>query len=175
MRSGARSARSIRLFAVWRHVMAGSFPRRSLRTPALAEREDISCGIAFGSSIRGIAKAPQRAAAKVDREVAGHGGRPLGRANEADPQAWESALRPKACFLAVHVKLQRVVASKMLWERSPQQISAWLKIQYPEDESLRVSGQDHLPSLIHSSARSAEIRAARAPAIQAPHPPLRAL
>jgi hypothetical protein len=63
-------------------------------TITLAEREDISRGIATGSSIRGIAKGLKRAVSTVGREVARHGGRPLDRASEADHQAWESALRP---------------------------------------------------------------------------------
>src|ERR1019366_8931232 len=87
--------------------------RRSLLTLTLAEREDISRGIASGSSIRDIAKGLQRAASTVSGEVARHGGRPQYRANEADRQAWESALRPKACLLAIPVKLQTIVASKM--------------------------------------------------------------
>ena len=41
-----------------------------------------------------------RAASTVSREVARHGGRAQYRANEADQQAWESALRPKPCLLA---------------------------------------------------------------------------
>src|SRR5580704_18441126 len=49
-----------------------------------AEREDISRGIASGSSIREIAGGLQRAASTVSREVARHGGRPLYRASEAD-------------------------------------------------------------------------------------------
>jgi IS30 family transposase len=121
--------------------------RRSLRALTLAEREDISRGIASGSSIRDIAKGLQRVASTVSREVARHGGRLLYRANEADHQAWESALRPKACLLAIHVKLQRIVASKLILDWSPEQISGWLKIQYPEDESLRVSHETIYRSL----------------------------
>ena len=121
--------------------------RRSLLTLTLAEREDISRGIASGSSIRAIAKGLQRAVSTVSREVARHGGRPLYRANEADHQAWESALRPKACLLAVHSKLQDIVASKLVLDWSPQQISGWLKIQYPEDESMRVSHETIYRSL----------------------------
>ena len=75
----------------------------------------------------------------MSREVARHGGRPEYRANGADFQAWESALRPKRCLLAIHVRLQKVVASKLILDWSPEQISGWLKIQYPEDESMRVS------------------------------------
>jgi len=59
----------------------------------------------------------------VSREVDRPGGRPLYRANEADHQAWESVLRPKRCLLAVHVKLQRIVASKLIPDWSPEQIS----------------------------------------------------
>jgi IS30 family transposase len=121
--------------------------RRSLLTLTLAEREDISRGIASGSSIREIAKGLQRAVSTVSREVARHGGRPQYRANEADHQAWESALRPKACLLAVHVKLQTIVASKLILDWSPAQISGWLKIQYPDDESMRVSHETIYRSL----------------------------
>jgi transposase, IS30 family len=73
--------------------------RRSLLTLTLAEREDISRGIASGLSIREIAMGLQRAVSTVSREVARHGERPLYRASEADHQAWKSALRPKACLL----------------------------------------------------------------------------
>ncbi len=121
--------------------------RRSLITLTLAEREDISRGIASGCSIREIAKGLRRAVSTVSREVARHGGRPQYRASEADHQAWASALRPKACLLAIHVKLQTIVASKLVLDWSPEQISGWLKIRYPEDESLRVSHETIYRSL----------------------------
>jgi IS30 family transposase len=66
-------------------------------------------------------------------------GRSMYRANEADSQAWESALRPKRCLLASNRKLRRIVASKLILDWSPEQISGWLKIQYLDDKSLRVS------------------------------------
>src|ERR1700730_16026438 len=69
--------------------------RRSLVTLTLAEREDISRGIASGSSIRDIAKGLERAVSTVSREVARHGGRPQYRASDADQQALEAGLRPK--------------------------------------------------------------------------------
>jgi IS30 family transposase len=121
--------------------------RRSVLTLTLAEREDISRGIACGSSIRNIAKGLQRAVSTVSREVARHGGRPRYRASEADQQAWESALRPKACLLAIHVKLQKIVASKLISDWSPEQISGWLRRQYPEDETMRVSHETIYRSL----------------------------
>jgi IS30 family transposase len=121
--------------------------RRSLLALTLPEREDISRGIACGSSIRKIAQHLDRAASTVSREVARHGSRSEYRANEADDQAWKSALRPKPCLLAVHEQLQDIVASKLLLDWSPEQISGWLKTQYPSDESMRVSHETIYRSL----------------------------
>jgi len=121
--------------------------RRSLLTLTQPEREDISRGIASGSSIRAIAKGVERAVSTVSREVARHGGRPLYRASAADQQAWQSALRPKLCLLAIHSKLQEIVASKLILDWSPQQISGWLKTEHPEDESMRVSHETIYRSL----------------------------
>jgi len=120
---------------------------RSRTALTLQEREDISRGIACGSSIRAIAKGLDRAASTVSREVARHGGRSPYRASEADRQAWESALRPKTCPLATHTKLQEIVASKLMLDWSPKQISGWLKLQYPHDESMRVSHETIYRSL----------------------------
>src|SRR5208337_3753286 len=113
--------------------------RRSLLALTLSEREEISRGLASGSSLRAIANRLDRTVSTVCREVARHGGRPAYRANEADSQAWKSALRPKRCLLAIHVRLRKVVASKLMLDWSPEQISGWLKIQYPDDGSMRVS------------------------------------
>jgi IS30 family transposase len=68
--------------------------RRSRRVLTLAEREDISRGIAGGCSLRAIAQGLSRACSTVSREVARHGGRAQYRANQADQQAWDSALPP---------------------------------------------------------------------------------
>jgi len=121
--------------------------RRSRWALTFAEREDISRGIASGSSIREIARGLDRAACSVCREVARHGGRPAYRAHEADHQAWNSAWRPKRCLLGTNHKLRDIVASKLLLDWSPEQISGWLKTQYPNDESLRVSHETIYRSL----------------------------
>ena len=121
--------------------------QRSALTLTLAERENISRGIACGSSIREIARGLQRAVSTVSREVARHGGRPLYRATDADQQAWDSALRPKRCLLALHVKLQEIVAGKLMLDWSPEQVCGWLKSEYPEDESMRVSHETIYRSL----------------------------
>jgi IS30 family transposase len=135
-------------FLLARHGgIAPTARRRSLLALTLAERENISRGIASGSSLRDIAKHLERAVSTVSREVARHGGRPQYRAHEADHRAWELALRPKPCLLARKGKLQKIVASKLILDWSPEQISGWLKMQYPEDESMRVSHETIYRSL----------------------------
>src|SRR6202043_448591 len=121
--------------------------RRSRLALTLAEREDISRGIASGSSIREIARPVNQAASTVRREVVRHGGRPAYRAHDADCQAWVSALRPKHCLLATNRKLRDTVASKLILEWSPEQISGWLKTEYPNDERMRVSHETIYRSL----------------------------
>jgi IS30 family transposase len=121
--------------------------RRSRLALTLAEREDISRGIASGSSIREIARRMERAASTVSREVRHHGGRPAYRAHDADCQAWVSTLRPKRCLLAINRKLRDAVASKLILEWSPEQISGWLKTEYPKDERMRVSHETIYRSL----------------------------
>jgi IS30 family transposase len=113
--------------------------RRSRRGLTFVEREDISRGMASGSSIREIAGHLHRAASTVSREIARHDGRLGYRAYAADQQAWNAALRPKRCVLAANRELRDVVASKLILDWSPEQISGWLKTQYPHNESMRVS------------------------------------
>ena len=73
--------------------------RRSRLALTFAEREDISRGMASGSSLREIASRLHRATSTVSREIARHGGRPAYRAYDADQQAWNAALRPKRLVL----------------------------------------------------------------------------
>ena len=89
----------------------------------------------------------------MSREVARHGGRSQYRASEADCEALGSALRPKQCLLATHERLRRIVVSKLMLDWSPQQVSGWLKIQYPEDENLRVSHETISRSLFIQAQR----------------------
>jgi len=121
--------------------------RRSQLALTFNEREDISRGIACGSSIREIAGRLRRAASTVSREVARHGGRPAYRAYDADRQAWNAGLRPKRCLLAMNIELRDIVASKLILDWSPEQIAGWLKAQYPHNESMRVSHETIYRSL----------------------------
>ena len=127
------------------HVLAcagGIVPavrRRSPRALRPQEREEISRGIAAGESARRIAARLQRPRCTVTRELARNGGRGAYRASEADSLAWDRARRPKCCRLAAHPKLRYLVAGKLAADWSPEQISGWLKQQFPMDSSLRVS------------------------------------
>jgi len=127
------------------HVLAcagGIVPAARRRSPPalrMEEREEISRGIAAGESARRIAARLQRPACTVTRELARNGGRSAYRASEADVLAWDRALRPKRCRLAAHPKLRYLVAGKLAADWSPEQISGWLKQQFPMDPGLHVS------------------------------------
>ena len=138
---------SIRCLLLPRGGIPPAARRRSRLALTLGEREDISRGIASGSPLREIARRLDRAASTVSREISRHGGRPAYRAHVADDHAWDSALRPKKCLLAVNRKLRNIVASKRILDWSPEQISGWLKTQYPDDESMRVSHETIYRSL----------------------------
>jgi len=112
---------------------------RSGRSLSLAEREEISRGVAAGQSLRSIAASLGRAASPVSREINRNGGRRQYRANKADQAAWHRAHRAKTCKLAKHRALARIVAEKLQLQWSPWQIAGWLKYKYPDDETYQVS------------------------------------
>jgi IS30 family transposase len=138
---------SIRCLLLPRGGIPPAARRRSRLALTLAEREDISRGMASGSSLREIARHVDRAVSTVSREITRHGGRPAYRAHAADEQAWNSALRPKRCLLATNRKLRNIVASKLVLDWSPEQISGWLKTRHPDDQSMRVSHETIYRSL----------------------------
>ena len=128
----------------------GISPAARRRAPValrLEEREEISRGIAAGRSIRRIAARLGRAPSTVSREVRRHGGASAYRASQADADAWEMALRPKPCRLAAHPELRWCVAQKLALEWSPEQISGWLKREFPADEGMQVSHETIYRSL----------------------------
>ena len=96
--------------------------RRAVSALRLEEREEISRGIAVGRSMRGIARGLRRSPSTVSRELRRNGGRQTYRANRAERIAWERALRPKACRLALHRELRWRVAQKLALQWSPEQI-----------------------------------------------------
>jgi IS30 family transposase len=130
-------------------IRGGIAPPGRIRTVVLkmTEREEISRGLGSGESLRSIARRLVRAPSTVSREVARHGGDSRYRANHADFEASRSALRPKPCRLALSGALRKVVASKLALEWSPEQVSGWLRIRYPDDESMQISHETIYKSL----------------------------
>ena len=123
-------------------------PRRRCHLAlTLAEREEISRGIALDLSLRTIAVQLGRAPSTISREVNRNGGLPHYRASRADQAAWDRAHRPKPCKLASEPALSRMVASKLRAHWSPEQIAGWLKRTYPEHENRQVSHETIYRSL----------------------------
>jgi IS30 family transposase len=113
--------------------------RRAVVRLSLAEREEISRGLAAGHSLRVIAADLGRAPSTVSREVAANGGARGYRALRADRAAWARATRPKRCKLARAPVLRDMVAEKLRRRWSPQQIAHWLKLTYPDRPEMQVS------------------------------------
>lgn len=113
--------------------------KRAAAALSLAEREEISRGIAAMHSIRAIATQLKRSPSTISREVNRNGGYDKYRATQADEDAWSRAARPKQCKLALNHMLSRIVEKKLRLRWSPEQVSGWLKKEFPEDESNQVS------------------------------------
>jgi IS30 family transposase len=118
---------------------------------SLEEREEISRGLAAGYSIRAIAEALCRSASTVCREVNANGGRKKYRALVADRAACRRARRPKRAKLAECRRLRGVVERKLEAKWSPQQISAWLALEYPDHPEMQVSHETIYQSLFVQS------------------------
>jgi IS30 family transposase len=127
-------------------------PQRRRRGCALTlvEREEISRGLATGKPLRAIARRLGQSASTVCREVNHNGGRNRYRATKADQKACtkpavprgacsQEVPAPKRCLLCVNDRLRELVAEKLKEDWSPEQISGWLKREYPSDEAMRVS------------------------------------
>ena len=121
--------------------------RRSSRSLTLAEREEISRGLAGCRSLRSIAAKLGRSPSTISREVNRNGGVKHYRASQADQAAWDRAHRPKTCKLVANRALARLVASKLQLEWAPEQIAGWLKHTYPNDENYQVSHETIYKSL----------------------------
>jgi len=87
--------------------------RRSPLALTLAEREEISRGIARDLSLRAIAARLGRAPSTISREVNRNAGPQCYRASQADQAAWDRAQRPTPCKLVTHRALARIVSKKL--------------------------------------------------------------
>jgi IS30 family transposase len=133
---------------------------------SLAEREEISRGLATGRNFTKIAGELGRAVSTVSRDVFANGGPKHYRAWDAQQRAHHRARRPKAGKLACP-RLAVVVTAMLeeLW--SPQQIAAQLKQVFPHEpemwvshetiyQSLYVQGRGSLRKELHQCLRSGQ-------------------
>ncbi len=114
---------------------------------SLADREEISRGLARDESLRSIADRLGRAPSTVTREVKANGGHLKYRAVVAHRASRRRAKRPKAMKLAECSRLGEAVEEKLLLWWSPSQISRWLVRAYPDDQEMRVSHETIYQSL----------------------------
>jgi transposase, IS30 family len=118
---------------------------------SLTEREEISLGIEAGESVREIGARLGRAPSTISREVANNGGRTRYRAVRADAASYRRARRPKEAKLAGCPRLRTEVETMLDKAWSPQQISARLIVEFPDDLEMRVSHETIYQSLFVQS------------------------
>jgi IS30 family transposase len=142
---------SVRAFVLQTGGVQHHPPRRAQRSLSMAEREEISRGVAAGEPGRHIAARLGRAPSTVSRELARNGGRGRYRAQVADAAAFRRAQRPKPAKLVTEPRLRAVVEAKLALRWSPQQIAGWLPLAYPQDSVMRVSHETIYLSLFVQS------------------------
>lgn len=105
----------------------------------LADREEISRGLAEGLEYQQIAQLIDRNPSVISREVARHGGRTGYRAVTADESAAAGRARPKRYAVDRSPRLRAVVTELLKVGWSPAAIAGRLPRDYRDDHSGRVS------------------------------------
>ena len=121
--------------------------RRRPGSLTLAEREEISRGLARGDSLRRIACGLGRTPSTVSREIARNRGVRRYCAIDADDRAWRRARRPKRCVLATTPTLRQYVADRLAEDWSPEQIAGVLRKHEPVGPGVYVSHETIYKSL----------------------------
>ena len=144
--SGTRIARHMGMYgsSVRNYIRkaGGIRPRPRKRSPiglSLQEREEISRGLAAGDSLRTIAARIGRSPSTVSREVTRNHGRQSYRAGSAEQAAVSRGRRPKLAKLRSCELLRVEVMARLEAYWSPQQISRFLKEEYPGQPEMQVS------------------------------------
>ena len=75
----------------------------------------------------------------MTRELGRNDGRERYRAQRPERAAWSRAARPKSCKLTLNAELLEHVQLGLESQWAPQQISGWLKVEFPDSPELRVS------------------------------------
>jgi IS30 family transposase len=118
---------------------------------SLSEREEISRGLAQRWTFTRIAGEIGRDVSTISREVGGVEGRDQYRAAAAHAEACERARRRKPTKFQRHRRLAFTVENWLANQQwSPEQISARLKIEFPDDELMRVTPETiYQPLYVH--------------------------
>jgi len=103
------------------------------------QREQISLAVAGGVSQAEIARRVGCHRSTISRELKRNGGREVYRAVAAERRAVQCARRPKLSKFEANPRLGATVSAWLAKSWSPQQISARLRVEFPDDESMRVS------------------------------------
>lgn len=129
------------------------------------EREEIRAGIERSESDAVIAGRLGRHRSTVWREIKANGGRQGYRAFRAQDRAALRARRCRPLWFETRPELWQLVEEKLQLRWSPQQISRWLRIEFPDDASwwvshesiyqaIYVQGKGELRKLLASHLRS---------------------
>jgi IS30 family transposase len=105
----------------------------------LADREEISRGLAEGLQFKEIGLRIGRDPSVISRDVGRHGGRGGYRALAADTTACAARERPKVFAVERSPRLRAVVWRQLRGGWSPASIAGRLATDYPDDQACRVS------------------------------------
>ena len=146
-RSGVSQDRGFRWFRECGGVSPVELDEPTDRYLNLAEREEIACGLERGESMRAIGRRLGRCPSTISREIDlnGQPGRPY-RAVAAQVAAEARRRRPKPRKLA-DLRLRAEVEKGLEKRWSPMEISARLTVDFPDDESMRISHETIYQSL----------------------------
>ncbi|MEV6432971.1 IS30 family transposase [Nocardia sp. NPDC051463] len=106
---------------------------------SLQNRLDIADGLLSGQSVTAIAARIGKHKSTVSREIRTHRVGDHYLPYRADKRAEAARARPKESKLVINQALRQAVAGGLQRRRSPEQIAARLRTDFPDDESMRVS------------------------------------
>jgi transposase, IS30 family len=146
-RAGVSQARGFRWFRECGGVSPVELSEPTGRYLTLAEREEIACGLERGESMRSIGRRLDRHCSAISREVRlnGQPDRPY-RAVPAQAAAEARRRRPKPRKLASE-RLRARVQEGLEKRWSPAEVAARLRVDFPDDESMRISHETIYQSL----------------------------
>lgn len=116
-----------------------SEPNAGAGALSLEDREEISRGLAAGTSLRGIAAELGRPASTISREINRNTTRNKYRAVDAEDRATRRRARPQKLKLQKNPVLRNYVAARLRKCWSPEQITGRLRRDYPDSAHMQIS------------------------------------